>query len=116
MTEYTEIFDIVLYFKRKVFVKPTEPVYADIQKSNPKLNLDGILDIYSDLNNKYKKDLSKYEKIENKNMIISACVLITEDVHFIRNYMSIEKETFFIEWSKESKKMIDETVVKLLNK
>jgi len=115
MTEYTEIFDIVLYFNRKVFLKPTEPVFSEIQKSNPTLNTDGVLDIYSDLNNKYKEDVNKYESLVNKDIIVTGCALIPEDKNFIKNYISIQNDAFFVEWDKKSKKIIDETVSKLLN-
>lgn len=114
MTEYNEIFDVVLYFKRKIFAKPIEPVFGEIQKSNPNLDTDGVLDLYSELNRKYKDDLEKYEKIENKDVIVTGCALIPEDCNFIKNYRSIEKDDFFVEWDKKSKKMIEETISKLL--
>jgi hypothetical protein len=114
MTEYTEMFDVVLYFNRRVFVKPKEPVFEDIQKSNPTLDTDNILDIYSDLNKKYKNDLEKYEMLENKDLIVTGCVLIPEDEHFIKNYRSIEKDDFFVEWTDSSKNIINSTISNLL--
>jgi len=115
MIEYTEIFDIVLYFNRKVFVKPKKTTFLELQKNNPMLNIDEILDIFSDLNIKYEKDLNSHESLENKDLVISACVLIPEDKNFIKNCKLIEKDSFFIEWTKSSKKLMDETIVKLLN-
>lgn len=113
MTEYTKVFDIVLYFNRRIFIKPTEPVFSEIQKSNPTLNTDGILDIYSELNNKYKEDLKKYENLNNKDIIVLACVLIPEDENFIKNYQAVEKDNYFIEWDKKSYELIKETIRKL---
>ena len=113
MTEYNEIFDVVLYYKRKVFVKPTEPIFGDVQKENTNLDTDGVLDLYSVLSRKYKEDLKKYESVENKGMTVLASVLIPEDDNFIENYLSIENDLHFIEWDKNSEKLIKSTVSKL---
>lgn len=115
MTEYTEVFDIVLYFNRKVFVKPIEPVFTEIQKANPALNIDDILDIYSDLNNKYKEDVYKYDRLENKDIIVTGCALIPEDKNFISNCQKIEADEFFVKWEKKSYDIIKETIKKLLS-
>ena len=113
MTEYNEIFDVVLYFKRKVFVAPKEPVFSYLQKENPDLNTDGILDLYSELNRKYKEDIVKYEKIENKGLIVTGCALIPEDNNFVKNCNKIENDGFFIEWDKKSNDLIIDTINKL---
>lgn len=113
MTEYTEIFDVVLYFNRKVFLKPKEPVFEEIQKSNPTLNTDNILDLYSELIKRYKIDLEEYE-LKNKDFIVTGCVLIPEDENFIKNYSSIEKDDFFVEWTESSKNIIDNIISNLL--
>ena len=115
MTEYTNIFELVLYFNRRAVVKPSEPVFEEIQKSNPSLTTDEILDIYSDLKNKYKEDMKKYEKTKNDS-ILEDYVRITEDENFIENVKEFEKNTFFVDWLKNSRKLIDETFVKMLRK
>jgi hypothetical protein len=117
MTEYNETFDVVLYFKRRIFVTPKEPVFGDIKKENPNLNTDGILDLYSELNRKYKEDIEKYEKLENKDLIVTGCVLIPEDNDFVKNCKKNENDGFFVEWDKKSQKIIIDTINKIyLNK
>jgi len=113
MTEYNETFDVVLYFKRRVFVAPKEPVFGDIQKSNPDLDTDGILDLYSELNKKYKEDIVKYEKLENKDLIVTGCALIPENNNFVDNFKKIENDGFFISWDKKSHDLIIDTINKL---
>jgi hypothetical protein len=114
MTDHIEIFDVVLYYNRKVFVKPTEPIFGEIQKSNPVLNVDEVLDIYSDFNNKYKEELKKYEILDNKELIVLACALVPEDEDFIKNCKSIENDKFFVKWDKNSYELIKETIKKLI--
>ena len=113
MTEHTEIFEIVLCYTRKAVVKPSEPEFEAIQKSNPKLDIDNVLDIYSELKNKYKADLAKYE-INKSDVIISDFILILEDENFMKKVKDFEKNNFFIEWEKSSKKIINETIVNIL--
>lgn len=62
MTEYTEKFDLVLYYNRK--------------------------------------------NVENG--IISDFIFVPEDENFLNNVKSFEKNIFFLEWSKVSKKIINE--------
>ena len=113
MAEYTEIFELVLYYNRRAVVKPSEPVYEEIQNNNPALDIDTLLDLYSDLKNKYKEDIRKYSKVSNDS-IVSDYVRIAEDENFIDSVKTFEKNDFFIEWSKTSKKLIDNTFVKIL--
>lgn len=115
MTEfkYTETFELVLYFNRRAVVKPSEPDFETIQKANSTLDMDGVLDIYSDLKNKYNEDMKKYEKIRNDS-IVSDYIRIPEDENFIETVKEFEKNNFFVEWQKGSKRLIDETFVKLL--
>jgi hypothetical protein len=113
MTEYTENFEIVLYYKRRAVVKPSEPNYNNLQISNPALDTDQLLDLYSDLKNKYKEDIKKYEQSKNDS-ILEDHVRIPEDEHFIEKVKNFEKNRFFIEWEKTSKKLIDNTYLKLL--
>ena len=115
MTEYTETFELVLYYNRRAVVKPSEPVFENLQSTNLDLDTDGVLDLYSDLKNKYNADRKVYEKVKNDS-IISEYVRIPEDANFIEKVKEIEKEPFFIEWKKNSKRLIDETFVKLLKK
>jgi hypothetical protein len=113
MTEYTNIFELVLYFNRRAVVKPSEPVFEAIQKDNPSLDTDAVLDIYSDLKNKYKEDMKKYEKIKNESTV-EDYIRIADDENFIENVKEFEANDFFIDWQKSSKKLIDETFVKIL--
>ena len=113
MTDYTENFEIVLYYKRKAVVKPSEPNYTELQIFNSDLDTDELLDLYSDLKNKYKEDMKKYEKAKNDS-ILEDHVRIPEDEHFIEKVKNFEKNRFFIEWEKTSKKLIDNTYLKLL--
>lgn len=113
MAEYTEKFELVLYYNRRAVVKPSEPVYEEIQKNNPALDVDNLLDLYSDLKNRYKEDIKKYAKVSNDS-IVSDYVRIPEDENFIDMVKAFEKNDFFVEWDKTSKKLIDSTFVKLL--
>lgn len=113
MAENTEIFELVLYYNRRAVIKPSEPDYKNLQKNNPALDTDDILDLFNDLSKKYKEDIKKYEKVKNDS-IISEYVRVPEDENFIEKVKNIEKEPYFIEWQKTSKKLIDETFVKLL--
>jgi hypothetical protein len=111
--EYTETFELVLYFNRRAVVTPSEPIFESIQKENSTIDMDSALDIYSDLKNKYKIDMIKYERIRNDS-VISDYVRIPEDDNFIETIKSFEKEGFFVSWQKGSKRLIDETFVNLL--
>jgi hypothetical protein len=111
--KYTENFELVLYFSRRVAVKPSEPVFEELQKSNPALDTDSLLDIYSDLKNKYKVDLVKYEKLKNATLVTDY-IRIPEDEDFIDNVKAFEKNDFFVEWSKSSKALIDKTLVQMI--
>jgi hypothetical protein len=113
MAEYTENFEIVLYYKRRAVVKPSEPNYTELQILNLDLSTDELLDLYSDLKNKYKEDMKKYEKIKD-NSVLNDHVRIPEDEHFIEEVRKFEKNGFFIEWSKTSKKLIDNTFLKFI--
>jgi len=113
MTEYTEKFELVLYYNRKISVKPIDVDFEAIKKSNPNLCVDQLLDIYSDCKNKYKEDIIKYENNRNDS-VISDFVLIPENESFFIKVKEFEKNNFFVEWNKSSKKLIDETIINIL--
>ena len=115
MTDYTNVFELVLYYERRAVVKPSEPTYEEIQKNNPALETDDLLDLYNDLIKRHKEDMKIYEKTKNDS-VVTEFVRIPEDETFIERVKSIEKEPYFIEWEKTSKKLIDSTFVKLLKK
>ena len=96
----TEKFDIVLYYDSLVFVKPS---FDDVKASNPELNTDDILDIYSDLLNKYQNKIT-----------VPSHTFILDDENFISNVQEFEKNDFFIEWDKSSKKTIEEIIKKCI--
>jgi len=110
---HTKTFELVLYFNRRAVAKPYEPVIENLVEVNSDMVMDDILDLYSDLKNKYKEDMKKYEKNKNDS-VVTDFVRILEDKSFIENVKKIEKETYFIEWDKNSKKLIDNTFLKLL--
>lgn len=113
MTEYNEIFELVLYYNRRAVVKPHELKFEDIQQDNLNMSVDEQLDLYSKNKEQYKEDLIQYEMVKNDS-IVSDYVRITEDEKFIENVKNFEKNDFFIKWNKSSKKLIDVTFVKLL--
>lgn len=113
MTEYTENFELVLYYNRRAVAKPSEPSYEELSIDNINLEMNDLLDLYSNLKKKYNKDVIDYEKNRNDS-IISSYVRIPEDDNFIKAVKKFEKNDFFVEWEKTSKKLIDETFVKLL--
>lgn len=113
MTEYTENFELVLYYNRRAVVKPSEPVYEELHENNPALDTDNLLDLYSNLKNKYKIDMKKYAKVSNDS-IVSDYIRVPEDEKFIDNVKAFEQNDFFVDWDKNSKKLIDTTFVKLL--
>ena len=59
MAEYTEKFELVLYYNRRAVVKPCEPSYEELQNNNPGLTTDDLLDLFSDLKNKYKEAITQ---------------------------------------------------------
>jgi len=78
MTEYTETFELVLYYNRRAVVKPSEPVFEQIQSTNLDLDTDGVLDLYSDLKNKYKVDMKRLRMIQSYlNMYVFLKMLIS---------------------------------------
>jgi hypothetical protein len=111
MEENNRIFELVLYFTRRVTVKPTEPKFETIKKYNPNLDDDSLLDIFSDLKNKYEKNLEKYEKNKNESTITDF-VLIIENEDFYNKIKEFEKNDFFLNWTSNSKRLIDETLVR----
>ena len=111
MEENTRIFELVLYFTRRVMIKPIEPKFETIKKYNPTLDNDNLLDIFSDLRNKYKKNLEKYEQTKNESTITDF-VLIIENEDFYKKVKEFEKNDFFVEWTDNSKRLIDETLVR----
>jgi hypothetical protein len=112
MTEYNEIFELVLYFDRRAVSKPNKPSFEDIRNSNPALNYDDLLDIYSEFKNKYKSDMIRYEKIKN-DAIVPDFVRISADEEFMEKIKKFEKNNFFIKWDECSQKLINETFMKL---
>ena len=94
-------FEIVLYYNRLVFVKPS---FDHVKESNTELNTDDILDLYSDLLNKYK---------ENSKITVSSHIFILEDEDFISNVKEFEKNDFFVECENTSNKTIEEIIKKL---
>lgn len=115
MTEFNETFDIVLYFIRNTVVKPIEPTYQSVVEANPGYIMDDILDIYSDLLNKYKEDIEKYNSTKNLNHIVESYVFITGDRKFSENVKNFEKNDFFIKWTESSKATIKETINSLVS-
>lgn len=113
MSEYTENFELVLYYTRRAVVKPTEPVYNNIQNDNIDFTSDQLLDLYSELKNKFREDMITYEKVKNDS-IVSDYVRISEDITFIEKIKEFEKNDFFIGWEKNTKNLINNTFVKLL--
>ena len=114
MTENNSNFDIILYYTRTVAVKPIEPSFPLLKSTNPELSMDELLDIYSALKVKYNKKLSKYEAVKNDS-VVTAYTFITEDENFMENAKKFEKNDFFVEWSKDSEKLINQTIVNILH-
>lgn len=113
--EVNEKWDVVLYYTRKINVPPIEPIFEDVKKSNPNLTIDEMLDIFSELKLNYQKELSYYEnnKIDGTS---SSFVFFPCDETFIDNVKNFEKNNFFIEWAKNSKELIKDTIIKLSKK
>lgn len=111
MTEYNENFEIVLYYNRSIISKPIKPSFENVKSSNPKLNTNELLDIYSKLLNKYKEELSRLKQMED--IIVSSYVFIEEDKNFISNVKKFEENEFFIEWEDDTKKIIKEVILNL---
>lgn len=109
MTEETRKIDIVLYYTRNAMVKPSEPKFEDIQKIHPDLDINSLLDIFSNNLNNYKKNIIRFNDYNDHN-ITSEFILITEDDNFIENVKKFEKNDFFIEWAKNSINVISETI------
>jgi hypothetical protein len=109
---YNEKFELVLYFSRRVAPKPSEPIFEEVQKVNPHSDMDGVLDIYSELKNKYVEDMKKYEKIKSDS-IVEDYIRIPEDENLIATVKEFEKNNFFVEWSKASKRLIDNALVQM---
>jgi hypothetical protein len=104
MTEYDEIFEIVLYYKRSIIEKPIKPIFKELQLSNPTLNTNDVLDIYSKSLNTYKEELSQLKIMEDK--ILTGYVFVKEDENFMSNVKKFEENDFFIEWENDTKETI----------
>jgi len=109
MTEETRKIDIVLYYTRKAVVAPIEPKFENLKNIYPDLDNNSLLDIFSNNIKKYKKNLARFEDYNDDN-IISDFVLIAENDNFIAKVKKFEKNAFFIEWNKNSKNLISETI------
>lgn len=109
MSEYNVIFDIVLYFSRKEVIKPTEPSFNNIREENPEYSMDNLLDAYSELKKKHKKDLIVYDSIKN-NEIIEDRIFIPEDSTFEENVRKFEKNEFFVNWNEKTKILIEKVI------
>jgi len=114
MSENNQTWDIVLYYKRKVADTPSEPSFNSIQTNNPYLTMDELLDLYSESKKNYQEELSKcnVEDIANKDTI-SSFIFFPHDDYFIENVKNFEKNSFFIEWSKHTKNIINDMIIKL---
>jgi hypothetical protein len=112
MTDYFEEFELVLYYNRRTVIKPTEPVFEEIKKNNPNLSTDQLLDLFTDLKNKYKKDLERYEKNKDKS-VVECFVRFPSNSELPDKVRDFEEKDFFIEWSKESKSLINNTMMNL---
>lgn len=112
MTEYNEIFDVILNYNRKAIVKPIEPTFESVKTANSNFSVDDLLDVYSDLKNEYNSKLAKYEDIKTDD-IITSYVFISEDDEFMKNVKDFEKNDFFIKWTDSAKKLINETLIKI---
>jgi hypothetical protein len=111
MTEYNENFEIVLYYNCSIISKPIKPSFEDVKSSNPKLNTNQILDIYSKLLNKYKEEISQLKQMDD--IIVSSYIFIEEDKNFMSNVKKFEENEFFIEWQDDTKKIIKEVLLNL---
>jgi hypothetical protein len=111
MTEYSEVFDVILNYTRKVVVKPTEPTFESVKTANPDFNIDNLLDVFSDLKQEYNKKLEKYEE---NDTVVTSFVFITEDENFMKNVKNFEKNDFFIHWTDSAKKLINHTLSSLV--
>jgi hypothetical protein len=114
MTESTSNFDIILYYTRTVTVKPVEPSFSLLMSTNPELSMDELLDIYSALKAKYTKKLTEYEAMKTDSLV-STYTFISEDENFMENVKNFEKNDFFVEWSKESERIINQAIVNILH-
>jgi hypothetical protein len=111
MTEETKV-DIVLYYTRTAIAEPSEPKFDDVKKSYPDIDTDSLLDIFSNKLKNYKKNLAIFENYKDNN-VLSEFVLIAEDENFIENVQNFQKNEFFIDWTKNSKNLISETIKKI---
>jgi len=107
MSEYNVVFDVVLYYTRKEIVKPEEPVFNNIKRENTDSTMDNLLDIYSALIKKYKKDIIEYEKMKNDSTV-KDFIIFSEDDFLIENIIKFEKNEFFVDWNENSKRIINE--------
>lgn len=110
--DVNENWDIVLYYTRYICTPPIEPNFDDIKKSNPNLSINELLDIFSEHKSNYQKELLNYEnnKIDGTS---SSFVFFPLDDTFINNVKNFEKNSFFIDWNKRSKDIINETIINL---
>ena len=114
MSGVNETWDVVLYYTRKVVCTPTEPKFEDIKNNNPNLKMDELLDIFSDAKQKYQEDISKCDM--NNKETVSDFVFFTNDENLIKNIKDFERKNFFVEWDKDTKKRINEIIVKTSKK
>ena len=110
MTEFNDIFELVLYYNRNTFSIPVEPSYHNIKDTNPSKKMDDILDIFSDQMKKFKENSESYNKVKDSNKVIQSHTLITEDDNFIANIHAFEQNDFFISWAPTSKKVIESAI------
>ena len=103
-------FELVLYYNRNTFSIPVEPSYQNIKDNNPGIEMDDVLDIYSEQMRKFKEDSEKYSQVKNSNKVIQSHVLIVEDDNVISNIHEFEQKPFFISWTSTSKKVIESTI------
>lgn len=110
--EINEKWDVVLYYTRLANVPPTEPDFNTLRQENPDFTIDQLLDIFSKLKTKYLEDLEEY-KSNDVGGTINGFVFFPFDKTFINNVKNFEKNKFFVEWTKSTKKHITETIIKL---
>jgi hypothetical protein len=117
MSEVNETWDVVLYYKRKVVCTPTKPKFEEIKNDNPNLKMDDLLDIYSDANQKYQEEISKcdIDDINNKETVLDF-IFFTDDENLLKNIKNFERKNFFAEWNKDTKKRINDIIIKLSKK
>lgn len=108
----SEVFDVVLYYNRKISVKPSMPKFENLYNKNSNMTIDELLDNFSDMKKKFENDLYKY--VENGDTIYSY-VFIKENENFIKNVKEFENNDFFVSWSESSKTLIKEISLNILN-